>query len=30
MPVTETGTRARQPDSSGYATTADGLKLYYE
>ena len=30
MPVTETGTRARQPDSSGYATTDDGLRLYYE
>src|SRR6195256_2323030 len=30
MPVTETGTRARQPDSSGYATTGDGLRLYYE
>ena len=30
MPVTETGTRARQPDSSGYALTDDGLRLYYE
>jgi pimeloyl-ACP methyl ester carboxylesterase/predicted glycosyltransferase len=30
MPVTETGTRARQPDSSGYATSGDGLRLYYE
>src|SRR5712692_5449150 len=30
MPVTETGTRARQPDSSGYALTPDGLRLYYE
>ena len=30
MPVTETGTRARQPDSGGYATSADGLRLYYE
>jgi pimeloyl-ACP methyl ester carboxylesterase len=30
MPVTETGTRARQPDSSGYARTPDGLRLYYE
>ncbi|HXC76472.1 MAG TPA: alpha/beta fold hydrolase [Candidatus Acidoferrum sp.] len=30
MPVTETGTRARQPDSSGYATTGDGLRIYYE
>jgi len=30
MPVTETGTRARQPDASGYALTRDGLRLYYE
>jgi pimeloyl-ACP methyl ester carboxylesterase/predicted glycosyltransferase len=30
MPVTETGTRARQPDSTGYATSRDGLRLYYE
>ena len=30
MPVTETGTRARQPDESGYATTDDGLRLYWE
>ena len=30
MPVTETGTRARQPDSSGYAKSRDGLSLYYE
>jgi pimeloyl-ACP methyl ester carboxylesterase len=30
MPITETGTRARQPDSSGYATTPDGLRLHYE
>jgi pimeloyl-ACP methyl ester carboxylesterase len=30
MPVTETGTRARLPDSSGYATSGDGLRLYYE
>jgi len=30
MGITETGTRARQPDSSGYATTADGLRLHYE
>jgi pimeloyl-ACP methyl ester carboxylesterase/UDP:flavonoid glycosyltransferase YjiC (YdhE family) len=30
MPVTETGTRARQPDSTGYALTGDGLRLYYE
>jgi pimeloyl-ACP methyl ester carboxylesterase len=26
----ETGTRAREPDSSGMATTADGLGLYWE
>jgi pimeloyl-ACP methyl ester carboxylesterase/UDP:flavonoid glycosyltransferase YjiC (YdhE family) len=30
MPVTETGSRARQPDSSGYAVAGDGLRLYYE
>src|ERR1700682_2175432 len=30
MPITETGTRARQPDSSGYAVAGDGLRLYYE
>jgi pimeloyl-ACP methyl ester carboxylesterase len=30
MPVTVTGTRARQPDSSGYAMSRDGLQLYYE
>jgi pimeloyl-ACP methyl ester carboxylesterase/UDP:flavonoid glycosyltransferase YjiC (YdhE family) len=30
MPITETGTRARQPDASGYALTHDGLRLYYE
>jgi pimeloyl-ACP methyl ester carboxylesterase/UDP:flavonoid glycosyltransferase YjiC (YdhE family) len=30
MPVTETGTRARQPDASGYALSQDGLRLYYE
>jgi len=30
VPVTETGTRAREPDESGYATTADGLRLYWE
>ena len=30
MAVTETGTRAREPDSSGYALTPDGLRLYYE
>ena len=30
MPITETGTRARRPDSSGYATSFDGLKIHYE
>lgn len=30
MPTTETGTRARQPDSQGYAIAKDGLRLYYE
>src|SRR6185312_7267268 len=30
MAVTETGTRARQPDSSGYAPSSDGLRVYYE
>ena len=30
MPITETGTRARLPDSSGYATAGDGVRLYYE
>jgi pimeloyl-ACP methyl ester carboxylesterase len=30
MGITETGTRARLPDSVGYATTHDGLRLYYE
>src|SRR3954452_9086531 len=30
MSVTETGTRARQPDDSGFARTADGLGLYFE
>ncbi len=30
MSVTETGTRARRPDESGYATTPDGLRLYWE
>ena len=30
MPVTETGTRARQPDSTGYARSEDGLNLYFE
>ena len=28
--VTETGTRAREADESGYATTDDGLRLYWE
>src|SRR3954469_14375166 len=28
--VTVTGTRARQPDEQGYATTDDGLRLYWE
>jgi pimeloyl-ACP methyl ester carboxylesterase/UDP:flavonoid glycosyltransferase YjiC (YdhE family) len=26
----ETGTRAREPDASGFATSADGLRLYWE
>src|SRR3954454_3871470 len=30
MAVTETGTRARRPDESGYATAPDGLRLYWE
>ena len=30
MAITETGTRARLPDSTGYAATHDGLRLYYE
>ena len=30
MSVTETGTRARQPDTTGYARSQDGLRLYYE
>ena len=30
MSVTETGTRAREPDQRGYATAADGLRLYWE
>ena len=30
MPVTETGTRAREPDEHGYATARDGLRLYWE
>src|SRR5690242_15759640 len=29
MAITETGTRARQPDSSGYAVS-DGLRLHFE
>ncbi len=29
MAITETGTRARQPDSSGYAVS-DGMRLHYE
>ena len=28
--VTETGTRAREADERGYATTDDGLRLYWE
>jgi len=28
--VTETGTRAREPDEAGYARSADGLRLYWE
>jgi len=28
--VTETGTRARLPDESGFATTPDGLQVYWE
>ena len=28
MTVTETGTRAREPDERGYAMTDDGLRLY--
>ena len=30
MGVTETGSRAREPDEHGYATTSDGLRLYWE
>ncbi len=30
MSVTETGTRAREPDEYGYATATDGLRLYWE
>ena len=30
MTVTETGTRARAPDQRGYASTDDGLRLYWE
>ena len=30
LPVTETGTRAREPDEAGYAETDDGLRLYWE
>ena len=30
MGITETGTRARMPDSTGFAVTHDGLRLYYE
>ena len=30
MSVTETGTRARQPDSSGHAVSFDGLRIHYE
>ncbi|HYI19183.1 MAG TPA: alpha/beta hydrolase, partial [Solirubrobacteraceae bacterium] len=30
MTVTETGTRAREADECGYATTDDGLRLYWE
>jgi pimeloyl-ACP methyl ester carboxylesterase/UDP:flavonoid glycosyltransferase YjiC (YdhE family) len=28
--VTETGARAREPDERGFATTSDGLRLYWE
>jgi pimeloyl-ACP methyl ester carboxylesterase/UDP:flavonoid glycosyltransferase YjiC (YdhE family) len=28
--VTETGTRAREPDEQGFATTPDGLRLHWE
>ena len=30
MPITETGTRAREPDDAGYAETDDGLRLHWE
>ena len=30
MAITETGTRARQPDSSGHAKSFDGLRIHYE
>ena len=30
MTITETGTRAREPDEHGYATSHDGLRLYWE
>jgi pimeloyl-ACP methyl ester carboxylesterase/UDP:flavonoid glycosyltransferase YjiC (YdhE family) len=30
MAITETGTRARQPDSSGHAVTRDRLRVHYE
>ena len=30
MSVTETGTRAREPDEHGFATASDGLRLYWE
>ncbi|HEY1456622.1 MAG TPA: alpha/beta fold hydrolase [Candidatus Dormibacteraeota bacterium] len=30
MTVTETGTRARQPDASGFAVAKDGLRIHYE
>src|SRR4051794_41951393 len=30
MSIAETGTRAREPDEAGFATAADGLRLYWE
>ncbi len=30
MTVTETGTRAREPDDAGFALSEDGLRLYWE
>src|SRR4051812_47814420 len=30
MSATETGTRAREPDETGFATAPDGLRLYWE